>query len=65
MTDTDRVAYITETLKLAEYIEGSENPLLQVVRTHQHNANALLPCTARKCKKNRKGKGCADSFHAV
>jgi hypothetical protein len=49
-------AYITETKKQAEYIEGSEDPLMQVVRTHQHNENALLPCSAHKCEKNMKEK---------
>jgi hypothetical protein len=47
-------AYVTETTKLTEYIEGSEDPLLQVVRTHQHNVNASLPRAAHKCEKNTK-----------
>jgi hypothetical protein len=45
-------AYITETTKLAEYIEGSEDPLFQVVRAHQCNAYASLPRSAHKCEKN-------------
>jgi hypothetical protein len=45
-------AYITETTELAEYTEGSVDPLLQVGRTHQHNANASLPRAAHKCEKN-------------
>jgi hypothetical protein len=49
-------AYITETAKLAEYVEGSEDPLLQIVRTHQHNANASLPWAAHKRAKTRKEK---------
>jgi hypothetical protein len=49
-------ACITETAELAEYIKGSEDLLLQVVRTHQHIANAPSPCTAHKCKKNSKEK---------
>jgi hypothetical protein len=49
-------ACITETTELMEYIKGSEDLLLQVVRTHQHNANAFLPCAAHKCKKKLEGK---------
>jgi hypothetical protein len=47
-----QVAYITETTKLVEYIVGFEDPLLQVVRTHQRNANASLPHTEHKCETN-------------
>jgi hypothetical protein len=49
-------AYITETTKLAEFIEGSEDPLLHVVRTHQHNENASLPRAAHMRQKNTKEK---------
>jgi hypothetical protein len=46
---------MTETTKLAEYIDGSEDLLLQVIRTHQQNANASLRCTAHKHERNMKG----------
>jgi hypothetical protein len=51
-------AYITQTTKLAEYIyvDGSDDPLLQVVRTHQHNSNASLPRAEHTCEKNTKEK---------
>jgi hypothetical protein len=49
-------AYITETTELAENIEGFEYPLFQVVRTHQHNANASLRRAAHRCKQNTKEK---------
>jgi predicted RNA-binding protein with RPS1 domain len=50
-------AYITETTKLAEYIDGSEDPLLQVVRAHQQNVNVSLRRTGDKReKKNTKEK---------
>jgi hypothetical protein len=30
-------AYITEVIKLKEYVEHTDDPLMQIVRTHQHN----------------------------
>jgi hypothetical protein len=48
--------YITETTELAEYIERSEDPLLQVVRAHQHNANSSLLHAVHKYEKNTKDK---------
>jgi hypothetical protein len=56
---------MTESTKLAEYIDGSEDPLLEVVRTHEQNANALLLHTVHKDEKYMKGKGCMDSSHAA
>lgn len=32
--------YTDETIKLMEYVESKEAPLIHIVRTHQHNANA-------------------------
>jgi hypothetical protein len=32
-------AYTTEVKKLIEYVESKEDPLMEVVRTHQHYAN--------------------------
>jgi hypothetical protein len=35
-------AYIAETLNLVEYVENKEDPLIQIVGTHQHNTNSAL-----------------------
>jgi hypothetical protein len=43
-------AYIAETLNLVEEIENKEDPLLQIVRTYQHNTNSALLQTANKFK---------------
>ena len=32
-------AYVVEITKLLEYVERKEDPLMQVVRTHQHNTD--------------------------
>jgi hypothetical protein len=45
-------AYIAETLSLVEYVENKEDPLIQIVRTHQHNTNSALLQTANKFKKS-------------
>jgi hypothetical protein len=47
-------AYIAETLNLVEYVESEEDPLTQIVRTHQHNTNSALLQTANKYKANKK-----------
>jgi hypothetical protein len=47
-------AYIAETVKLVEYMENKEDPLIQTVRTHQHNTNSALLQTANKFKKSFK-----------
>jgi hypothetical protein len=44
-------AYIAETINLIEYVENKEDPLLQIVRIHQHNTNSALLQTANKFKK--------------
>jgi hypothetical protein len=44
-------AYIAETLNLVEYVESKEDPLIQIVRIHQHNTNSALLQTANKFKK--------------
>jgi hypothetical protein len=44
--------YIAETIKLVEYVESKEDPLTQIVRTHQHNTNSTLFQTANKFKKS-------------
>jgi hypothetical protein len=43
--------YIAETLNLMEYVESKEDPLMKIVRSHQHNANSALLQTAIKFKK--------------
>jgi hypothetical protein len=45
------VAYIAETVNLVEYIESKEDPLIQIVKTHQHNTSWALLQTANKFKK--------------
>jgi hypothetical protein len=41
-------AYIAETRNLVEYVENKRDPLIQIVRTHQHNTNSALLQTANK-----------------
>jgi hypothetical protein len=45
-------AYIAETLNLVEYVESKEDPLIQIVRTHQHNTNSALLQTVNKFKRS-------------
>jgi hypothetical protein len=45
-------AYIAETVNLVEYVESKEDPLIQFVRTHQHNTISALLQTANKFKKS-------------
>jgi hypothetical protein len=45
-------AYIAETVNLVQYVENKEDPLIQIVKTHQHNTNSALPKTANKFKKS-------------
>jgi hypothetical protein len=45
-------AYIAETLNLVEYVESKDDPLIQIVRTHQHNTNSTLLQTPNKFKKS-------------
>jgi hypothetical protein len=40
-----------ETLNVVEYGENKEDPLIQILRTHQHNTNSALLRTANKFKK--------------
>jgi hypothetical protein len=44
-------AYVAETIKLVEYVENKEDPLIQNVRTHQHDTYSTLLQTANKFKK--------------
>jgi hypothetical protein len=45
-------AYIAETINLVEYVESKEDPLIKIVRTHEHNTNSVLLQTANKFKKS-------------
>jgi hypothetical protein len=45
-------AYITEVIKLNEYVEHTEDPLMQIVRTHQHNTSTTLLHTATSLQKS-------------
>jgi hypothetical protein len=45
-------AYTAETVNLVEYVESKEDPLIQIVRTHQHNTNSALLQTANKFKQS-------------
>jgi len=40
-------AYAVEITKLVDYVDRKGDPLLQVVRTHQHNTDSALLQTAR------------------
>jgi len=35
-------AHAIEISKLAEYVDWKEDPLIQVVRTHQHNTDSVV-----------------------
>ena len=43
-------AYAVEIIKLVDYVDRKEDPLIQVVRTHQHNTNSAVLQTARCLK---------------
>jgi len=43
-------AHAVEITKLVEYIDRKEDPLIQVVRTHQHNTDSSVLQTARCMK---------------
>jgi hypothetical protein len=45
-------AYITEVIKLKEYVEHTEDPLMQTVRTHQHNKRSTLFHTVTNLQKS-------------
>jgi hypothetical protein len=49
-------AYITETLNFVKYVESTEDPPIQIVRTHEHNTNSALLQTANKFKKSFQSK---------
>jgi len=43
-------SHAVEITKLVEYVDRQEDPLIQVVRTHQHNTNPAVLQTARCLK---------------
>ena len=43
-------AYAVEITKLMEYLDRKEDPLIQFVRTHQHNTDSAVLQTARCLK---------------
>ena len=43
-------AHAVEITKLVEYVDRKEDPLIQVVRTHQHNTDLAVLQTARYLK---------------
>jgi hypothetical protein len=51
-----KAAHAVEIKKLVEHLEGKEDPLIQVVRTHQHNINSAVLQTARRLKTHRETK---------
>ena len=40
-------AHTVEITKLVEYVDRKEDPLIQVVRTHQHSTDSAVLQTAR------------------
>ena len=52
-------AHAVEITKLAEYVDRNENPLIQVVRTQQHNTDSVVLQAARclKTERNKKTEG--------
>jgi hypothetical protein len=45
-----RNAYIIEIKKLMEYVDSTEDPLIQIVRTHQNNTKSAMVQTARSLR---------------
>jgi len=43
-------AYAVEITKLVKYVDRKEDPLIQVVRTHQHNTDSAVLQTAIRLK---------------
>lgn len=35
-------AYVLEIIKLAKYVESKVDPLVRIVRTHQHETNSYI-----------------------
>jgi len=43
-------AHAVEITKLVDYVDRKEDPIIQVIRTHQHNADSAVLQTARCLK---------------
>ena len=43
-------AHAVEIIKFTEYVDRNEDPLIQVVRTHQHNTDSAVLQAARCLK---------------
>ena len=39
-------AHTVEITKIVDYVDRKEDPLIQVVRTHQHNTDSAMSQTA-------------------
>ena len=54
-------AHAVEITKLVEYVYRKKDPLIQVVRTHQHNTDSAVLQTARyldrSTERNKKNEG--------
>ena len=49
-------AHAIEISKLAEYVDRKKDPLIRVVRTHQHNTDSAVLQTARCLKQKYRKK---------
>jgi hypothetical protein len=45
-------AHTAEVMKLIEYVESKEDPLIQIVRTHQRHTNSTLLRTVKNFKRS-------------
>jgi len=45
-----KAAHVVDITKLVKYVDRKEDPLIQVVRTHQHNTDSAVLQTARYLK---------------
>jgi len=48
--DAGRSSHAAKITELVEYVDRKEDPLMQVVRTHQHNTDLAVLQTARCLK---------------
>jgi hypothetical protein len=49
-------ANTAEFMKLMEQVESNEDPLIQIVRTHQHHTDSTLLQTVKNFKKSTQSK---------
>jgi repressor of nif and glnA expression len=43
-------AYIIEIIKLMDYVDSTEDPLVQIIRTHQNNTKSAMTQTVRSLR---------------